>query len=98
MLADGHVLTKTLACGIAYPVRTKDGMMANNPNMKNPRADGFSLYMNFVGDTILKTLLPKSKMIKNSIHKIMPKTQSIADAPPPNGDHANPSNFSKKQY
>jgi hypothetical protein len=73
-------------------------MMANNPNMNNPRADGFSLYMNFVGDTILKTLLPKSKMIKNSIHKIMPKTQSIADAPPPNGDHANPSNFSKKQY
>ena len=100
MLADGHVLTKTLACGIAYPVRTKDGMMANNPNMKNPRADGFSLYMNFVADTILKTLLPKSKMIKNSIHKIMPKTQSIADAPPPNGgDHtAVPSNFSKKQY
>ena len=83
MLADGHVLTKTLACGIAYPVRTKDGMMANNPNMNNPRADGFSLYMNFVGDTILKTLLPKSKMIKNSIHKIMLKTQSIADAPPP---------------
>jgi len=51
-----------------------------------------------VGDTILKTLLPKSKMIKNSIHKIMPKTKSIADAPPPNGDHGNTSNLSKKQY
>ena len=93
MLADGHVLTKTLACGIAYPVRTKDGMMATNPTIQNPRADGFSLYMNFVGDTILKTLLPKSKMIKNSIHKIMPKTQSIADAPPPNGETGN---FSRK--
>ncbi len=31
MLADGHVLAKTFACGIAYPVRTKDGMMVSNP-------------------------------------------------------------------
>jgi hypothetical protein len=46
-------------CGIAYPVRTKDGMVVSNPNMQNPRADSFSLYMNFVGDMILKNLLPK---------------------------------------
>jgi len=50
MLADGQVLTKVYGCGIAYPVRTKDGMMVSNPNMTNPRADSFSLYMNFVGD------------------------------------------------
>jgi hypothetical protein len=95
MLADGHVLAKTFACGIAYPVRTKDGMMAVNPNMNNPRADGFSLYMNFVGDTILKNSLPKQKMIKNSIHKIMPKVKAIADAPPPEQQQQQ---FNKKQY
>ena len=74
MLADGHVLAKTFACGIAYPVRTKDGMMVNNP-----RADGFSLYMNYVGDTILKNIIPKAKMIKSTIHKIMPKTQMTSE-------------------
>lgn len=74
MLNDGHVLAKCFACGIAYPVRTKDGMVANNPSINNPRADGFSLYMNYVGDNILKNILPKSKMIKNTIHKVMPKS------------------------
>jgi hypothetical protein len=34
-------------------------MMVTNPNQSNPRADSFSLYMNFVGDAILKSLLPK---------------------------------------
>jgi hypothetical protein len=60
-------------CGIAYPVRTKDGMMVSNPNMTNPRADSFSLYMNFVGDQLLKNLLPKNKYAKNSIHKMIPQ-------------------------
>jgi len=30
--------------------------------MKNPRADSFSLYMNIVGDIILKNMLPKTKI------------------------------------
>lgn len=60
-------------CGIAYPVRTKDGMLVSNPNMTNPRADGFSLYMGFVGDQMLKNLLPKNKYAKNSVHKMIPQ-------------------------
>lgn len=72
-MADGHVLAKVFACGIAYPVRTKDGMIVNNPSMSNPRADGFSLYMNFVGDNILKQILPKAKINKSTIHKMVPK-------------------------
>ena len=59
MLADGQVLSKCFAGGIAYPVRTKDGMVVNDPKNNNPRADSFSLYMNFVGDMILKGVLPK---------------------------------------
>lgn len=47
-------------------------MMVSNPNMTNPRADSFSLYMNFVGDQILKSLLPKATYAKNPIHKILP--------------------------
>jgi hypothetical protein len=40
---------------------------------QNPRADSFSLYMNIVGDILLKNLLPKEKKIVKSIaHKIFP--------------------------
>ena len=102
MLADGHVLAKTFACGIAYPVRTKDGMMVNNPQINNPRADGFSLYMNFVGDTILKNIIPKAKMIKSTIHKIMPKNQMTnevqAQAVTSGNATQNNNDFNKKQY
>jgi hypothetical protein len=59
LLADGYTLSKVFGCGIGYPVRTKDGMISTVPNKNNPRADSFSLYMNFVGDTILKGVLPK---------------------------------------
>jgi len=60
---DNQVLTKVFACGIGYPVRTKDGSgnAEQNP-FKNPRADSFSLYMNVVGDILLKNLLPKTKI------------------------------------
>ena len=30
-LQDGNVLSKVFGCGIAYPVRTKDGMIVGNP-------------------------------------------------------------------
>jgi len=72
LLEDGQILAKVFACGLAYPVRTKDGMIVSDPKMSNPRADGFSLYMNFVGDQILKSLLPKAKYTKSCIHKIIP--------------------------
>lgn len=76
MLGDGQVLAKCFACGIGYPVRTKDGMLVTNPTIANPRADGFSLYMNFVGDQILKGLLPKAKMVRSTIHKMVQKVQT----------------------
>ncbi len=62
MLEHNQVLTKVFACGVGYPVRTKDGAGAKTDPFKNPRADSFSLYMNFVGDLLLKNLLPKNKL------------------------------------
>ena len=38
----------------------------------NPRADGFSLYMNIVGDIITKNILPKSEKLKGLAHKVYP--------------------------
>jgi len=49
MLADGNVLNKVFACGVGFPVRTKDGGAGNIDPNKNPRADSFSLYMHTVG-------------------------------------------------
>ena len=92
MLADGQVLAKCFACGIAYPVRTKDGMLVTNPTTSNPRADGFSLYMNFVGDNILKNMMPKAKMIKSAVHKVQPKSAQAQDSA------MQDATFSKKQY
>lgn len=62
MLEQNQVLTKVFACGVGYPVRTKDGTGVQLEPFKNPRADSFSLYMNFVGDVLLKNLLPKTKL------------------------------------
>lgn len=53
---------------MAYPLRTNDGMILSDPNKSNPRADSFSLYLNFVADRILQNVLPKSK-IDNKLHK-----------------------------
>jgi hypothetical protein len=50
------------ACGVGYPVRTKDGSGVELNPFKNPRADSFSLYINIVGDILLKNLLPKTKL------------------------------------
>lgn len=57
-----RVLTKVFACGVGYPVRTKDGVGTELNPFKNPRADAFSLYMNVVGDILLKSLVPKQKL------------------------------------
>jgi hypothetical protein len=75
LTADNGILTKTFGTGIAYPLRTNDGMIipdAQQIQQKggNPRADSFSLYLNFVADTILKNILPKNK-IENKLHKTL---------------------------
>lgn len=70
-MADGrHVLKKVLGAGIAYPLRRSDGMQLPKKDLihkvtfyKYPRVDSFDLYRNFVGDHILKNLLPKKKLI-----------------------------------
>ena len=62
MLADGNILNKVFACGVGFPVRTKDGGSGNLDPSKNARADSFSLYMHTVGDVLLKSLLPRKKL------------------------------------
>ena len=69
MLEDGQVLQKCFAFGVGFPVRTKDGGKGNTDPALNPRADGFSLYMNKVGEMILKSILPKRKMAALVTHK-----------------------------
>ncbi len=69
MLADGNVLNKVFACGVGFPVRTKDGGAGNTDPSKNPRADSFSLYMHTVGEVLLKSLLSKKKIMNAVAHK-----------------------------
>jgi hypothetical protein len=38
----------------------------------NPRADGFSLYMNIVGDILIKNILPKEVKLKGVSHRVYP--------------------------
>jgi hypothetical protein len=59
---------KTFGTGIAYPLRTNDGMIIPDSGKPNPRADGFSLYLHFVADRILSNILPKTKL-DNKLHK-----------------------------
>lgn len=66
--SDNGILTKTFGSGIAYPLRTNDGMILPDSSKSNPRADSFSLYLNFVADKILTNILPKSKL-DNKLHK-----------------------------
>lgn len=68
-MADGNVLNKVFACGVGFPVRTKDGGSGNLDPTKNPRADSFSLYMHTVGEVLLKSLLPKKKIAAILSHK-----------------------------
>lgn len=68
------------ACGVGYPVRTKDGTGVELNPFKNPRADSFSLYMNFVGDLMLKNLLPKTKLSLFTSHIEVLKDPWLAQA------------------
>jgi hypothetical protein len=72
-------LTKTFGTGIAYPLRTNDGMIMPDSGKTNPRADSFSLYLNFVADRILQNLLPKSKL-DNKLHKTIRETKISSKA------------------
>ena len=77
-MADGRkVLAKTFGAGIAYPQRRSDGMMLPKKDLrfdvtfyKYPRVDSFDLYRNYVGDTILKNIIPKDKIAKYKGHQI----------------------------
>ena len=60
--SDNGLLMKTFGTGLAYPVRTNDGMVMPEAGKVNPRADSFSLYMNYVANTLLSNLLPKSRL------------------------------------
>ena len=77
MLESGAALNKVHACGIAFPVRTNDGKAIGPQSTKalNPRADGFSLYMNIVGDILLRNLIPKDKK-KGLGHKYYPMIEN----------------------
>lgn len=62
---------KTLGSGLGFPMRSNDGMsVPREANQVNPRADSFSLYLNFVANQVLSTLLPKSKL-DVKLHKIV---------------------------
>mmetsp|Transcript_9011 Transcript_9011/g.11014 ORF Transcript_9011/g.11014 Transcript_9011/m.11014 type:complete len:96 (+) Transcript_9011:53-340(+) len=57
---------KTFGSGLAYPVRTNDGMTVPEAGKANPRADSFSLYTNYVANTLLSNLLPKTRLMNKN--------------------------------
>jgi hypothetical protein len=59
---DGGALCKVFGSGLAFPTRTNDGRIFPEAGKPNPRADSFSLYLNYVGTKVLDSLLPKSKL------------------------------------
>jgi len=61
---------KTFGTGLAYPVRTNDGMVIPESGKANPRADSFSLYCNYVANTLLSNLLPKTRL-QNKGHRTL---------------------------
>ena len=61
-MQDGGVIGKVFGSGLAFPTRTNDGRIVPEVGHPNPRADSFSLYLNYVGTKVLDSLLPKSKL------------------------------------
>ena len=54
MTDDQKTLSRAFGIGIAYPTRTRDGMITSMPDGKpNPRADSFNLYSNWVANKVL---------------------------------------------
>ena len=60
---------KTFGSGLAFPMRSNDGMTIQEQGRVNPRADSFNLYLNFVANQMLLNLLPKSKL-DNKMQKL----------------------------
>lgn len=60
--------------GLAFPLRTNDGMVIPDTNKMNPRADSYSLYNNYVANQMLMNILPKSKL-DHKLHKTMRNTR-----------------------
>jgi hypothetical protein len=77
--SDNSLLSKTFGTGLAFPVRTNDGMVIPEAGKPNPRADSFSLYSNYVANTILSNLLPKSKI--DVKHQFMNRTVKVQSRP-----------------
>jgi hypothetical protein len=59
---DNSLLMKAFGSGLAFPMRSNDGMIIPDSGKVNPRADSFSLYLNFVANQMLSNLLPKNKL------------------------------------
>jgi hypothetical protein len=59
---NGGAMCKVFGSGLAYPTKTNDGRIVPEAGRQNPRADSFSLYLNYVGTKVLDSLLPKSKL------------------------------------
>ena len=68
--SDNGLLVKTFGTGLAFPLRTNDGMVIGDPTKNNPRADSFALYLHFVADRILQNVLPKPKL-ESKLHKTL---------------------------
>ena len=51
--ADNQLLLKVFGSGHAFPMRSNDGMILPDQSKPNPRADSFSLYLNFVANKVL---------------------------------------------
>lgn len=51
-------------------------MIIQDASKTNPRADSFTLYLNFVADKILTNVLPKAKL-DNKLHKTIRERKQI---------------------
>jgi hypothetical protein len=51
--SDNYLLTKVFGSGLAFPMRSNDGMMIPQAGKPNPRADSYALYLNFVANKML---------------------------------------------
>ena len=81
-------MTKIFGSGIAYPIRTNDGMMRPDKGKVNPRADSFSLYCNWVANRVLMNLLPKS-VLDNKLQKIVRNSRKKAIENDPKNNNNN---------
>lgn len=67
-MADGGSVCKVFGSGLAFPTRTSDGKTVPETGKVNPRADSFSLYLNYVGTKVLDSLLPKTKLLTKVLY------------------------------